>query len=161
MKLNINDQVKVKLTEAGRAQEQAYFRGLLRNVSPGGRAFLEPALTPKEEDDEGYCTFHLHELMNIFGPVTVMGNSRLPFESNEIIVVNSVVDQLDRTADGVPITPQTELWQICPSGFIEDGHPWQCGPEGWTFNRVSDLPVFSSPEAARNSLKEQPDGCDD
>lgn len=60
----------------------------------------------------------------------------------------AIIDDLEKTEDGVPITPKTALWQIdLEFGMVNDGHPWPCGP-GWTFQRVSRQPVYSTKEAA-------------
>jgi hypothetical protein len=64
-----------------------------------------------------------------------------------------IVSELDKTADGVPITPKTELWQAHPQRGLNkhlEHVPWQCGP-GWSFKRHGDLQVYSTEEAARKA----------
>lgn len=64
-----------------------------------------------------------------------------------------LVSELDKTADGVPITPKTTLWQAHPQrGYNRYWvpHPWSVGP-GYTFQRNFDLPVYSTKEAARKA----------
>lgn len=63
MKINLNDTVKVKLTEYGK-----------ESITSS----IHPTL------EKGYNTFHLWELMNIFGRCLYMGNTKIPFEKNEI-----------------------------------------------------------------------------
>ena len=64
-----------------------------------------------------------------------------------------IVDELDKTADGVPITPKTELWQAHPwvnHSLNGKTHPWPCS-QGWSWQRNSDKPVYSTKEAAREA----------
>jgi hypothetical protein len=60
--------------------------------------------------------------------------------------LQDIVDELDKTADGVPITPKTELWQAHPSWT----HPWLCS-QAHSYRRDSDKPVYSTEEAAREA----------
>jgi hypothetical protein len=66
-----------------------------------------------------------------------------------------IVSELEVTADGVPITPKTELWQAHPQrgkwGELA-AHicPWPCGPT-WRSCRDPGLPVYSTEEAARKA----------
>lgn len=67
--------------------------------------------------------------------------------------LQAIVDELDKTADGVPITPKTKLWQAHPQRGYDLNwvpHPWPCGP-GWSWQRNSDKPVYSAKEAARKA----------
>ena len=64
-----------------------------------------------------------------------------------------LVSELDKTADGVPITPKTTLWQAHPCmNHSRDGkpHPWSYGP-GQSWQRESTLLVYSTEEAARKA----------
>ena len=64
-----------------------------------------------------------------------------------------IVDELDKTADGVPITPKTELWQAHPwvnHSLSGVAHPWPCS-QGYSWQRNLDKPVYSTEEAARES----------
>ncbi len=59
-----------------------------------------------------------------------------------------IVDKLDKTKDGVPITPDMQLWQVDKRyGITNDGKPWPCGL-GWSWQRNSNLPVYSTSAAA-------------
>ena len=64
-----------------------------------------------------------------------------------------IISELDKTADGVPITPETELWQAHPCmNHSRDGkpHPWSYSP-GQSWQRESTLQVYSTKEAARKA----------
>lgn len=72
----------------------------------------------------------------------------------------AIVDELDKTEDGVPITPKIPLWQIdrrYGKNSTHGGEPWQCGP-GWKFQLHRYSPVFSSSEAALRSVEGGKDG---
>lgn len=98
--------------------------------------------TPPEVAHDGY-------------PCTLCGNTYIhwnmcPARVSELV---RIVSELEKTADGVPITPKTELWQAHPQRGLNKHlvHvPWQCGP-GWSFKRHNDLPVYSTEEAAREA----------
>lgn len=72
VKFSINDTVRVKLTDEGRAIHRAYHADLYHPSTP---PYLPPPV-----DVDGYSAFQLYDLMHIFGPATYMGNPRLPFE---------------------------------------------------------------------------------
>lgn len=67
MQININDKVRVKLTDAG--------RWMLQNHDL--KAYYRP-------EADGYTEFHIWELMNIFGSKMYHGNPNLPFETTMI-----------------------------------------------------------------------------
>ena len=74
--LNINSQVRIKLTPCGieklkRKHEE------LRSLCPSIGKF-----TPPEADKDGYCEMQLREIMNTFGKDMYNGNMNLPFETN-------------------------------------------------------------------------------
>ena len=67
--------------------------------------------------------------------------------------LKDIVDELDKTADGVPITPKTKLWQAHPwvnHSLNGKAHPWPCS-QNWSWQRSSDKPVYSTKEAAREA----------
>ena len=78
-KFNTNLNVKVKLTEYGLTELKRQHDEL--NEQLGGKlmSFKDPST-----DDEGCTTFQLHDLMHRFGHMMHVGNSRLPFEGNDI-----------------------------------------------------------------------------
>lgn len=73
MNFNINDSVKVKLTEIG-LNEMKRQHNELNFLIPN-----LPDFTPRITDDNGYSTFQMHDLMNRFGHMMVAG-LQLPFE---------------------------------------------------------------------------------
>lgn len=72
-KLNINSNVKVKLTEFGKEFHKQrhidFWNSLQKEV-----------YVPPGEDKDGYCEFQLWSLMEIFGSLCRMG-CELPFET--------------------------------------------------------------------------------
>lgn len=79
MNININDNVKVKLTTAG-------INELSRQREDFVRAFPHVKLGDliKNTDSDGYTKFQLHDLMNKFGHLMSDG-SELPFHPNILI----------------------------------------------------------------------------
>jgi hypothetical protein len=77
-KFNVNDNVKVKLTDYGKkllkAEHERFWAKHSRDV----------AYEPKREDANGYVTFQLWELMARLGPSIVMG-LELPFKTEILI----------------------------------------------------------------------------
>ena len=83
--INLNDIVSVKLTDYGleilkKAHED--FMKQYSNVRIG--EFEKP-----KTDKDGYTSFQLYELMNIFGPYLSAGTQELPFETD--ILIPSVI----------------------------------------------------------------------
>lgn len=70
--ININDNVKLRLTEYGRTIHKDHFSGRL-----GSNAY-EQYYCP---DDDGYVTMQLWEVMQVFGSHLHLGNE-MPFETN-------------------------------------------------------------------------------
>lgn len=69
IKFNINDYVKVRLTERGREMLKEYW---------GGKV---PDWFEDYSEGNEYYRFQLHEFANIFGKELYNGNSNLPFET--------------------------------------------------------------------------------
>ena len=67
MKINLNDRIKVKLTDLGK---DIYYHRVDRVNSFYGREVIKPSF-PKE-DSEGYSTFLLWEFIELYGPHTGM-----------------------------------------------------------------------------------------
>lgn len=74
--LNINSQVRIKLTPFGIAKLTAKHEEL-RSICPSIGEF-----TPPKMDKDGYCEMQLWEVMNTFGEDMYIGNMHLPFETN-------------------------------------------------------------------------------
>lgn len=79
MKINLNDTVKVKLTDHGRAVHFATFDRVVRH--PDHRV----TYTPPTIDAEGYSKFQLWHLMHDFGRYTGLG-TKACFENNDISI---------------------------------------------------------------------------
>lgn len=76
--MNINNRVKVKLTEYGK---QAWKKKLKSEYND----FVYD-ITSADIDKNEYKYFQLWELMNIFGEAMYCGNTEICFEHNEIIM---------------------------------------------------------------------------
>lgn len=79
-KLNMNNAVKVILSEAGHKEMERQHNELYKNVGIEYRPF-----TRKAVNEDGYSTFQLHDLMNTFGHMMTIGGE-LPFESLSILI---------------------------------------------------------------------------
>jgi hypothetical protein len=77
LSFNINDEVEVRLTEAGKRIYRQYHGEISRKAS-WGIAIREP------QEQEGWSCFQMWVLMKIFGPHMRMGTPEAPFEENEI-----------------------------------------------------------------------------
>jgi hypothetical protein len=102
--------------------------------------------TAKEVAHFGDPCVHCHTPHDDVAPGPCSGRiAELLAENKQL---KDIVDELDVTADGVPITPKTELWQADP--LINEGRPWPCGPK-WIFHQVAEKAVYSTKEAAREA----------
>lgn len=83
-KININDIVKVKLTDFGK---EIYYHQFDELNASRGRAVIEP-FYPKVNED-GYTSFQLWYLMDLYGRyLSITGtvdNNTLPFETTILI----------------------------------------------------------------------------
>lgn len=79
IKFNVNNYVKVKLTELGKNIYQQRMKEL-NNMSIRWHFDTEPKL-----DEEGYYKAQLHEIMNMFGSYCQNGFD-IPFETNIILL---------------------------------------------------------------------------
>lgn len=79
---NINEPVNVRLTEAGLRILENRRNDLLKQYSdkPAIRKILDE-LTASKVDENGYSSFSLWELMDIFGSYMYDGNPEVPFET--------------------------------------------------------------------------------
>lgn len=80
---NINDEIKVKLTDKGRAVYESYWTAVL--ASSNG---LKPPSLDKWTDEDGWISFQLWDAMTIFGPYCHNGGPNL-FVNNTILIPNS------------------------------------------------------------------------
>lgn len=74
MELNVNDIVKVKLTDFGK---DIYYHQFDEFNRIYGYELIKPKFP--EVDNEGYAKFQLWELMKLYGEYFIMGKSELPF----------------------------------------------------------------------------------
>lgn len=82
MYININDKVKVKLTEHGKHIYKHQFDELNERIKRNGGKPIK--LDLPEADADGYTTFQLWCLMEIFGPHMHMGRP-IPFDTEIMI----------------------------------------------------------------------------
>lgn len=87
---NINDKIKVKLTEHGRTILNKDVTDTLGRL----KGFNIPDYSPYHTDDEGYTEFTLWNFMQIFGSHFWNGCPRV-VENNEIIFLNLFTNKED------------------------------------------------------------------
>lgn len=85
MSINLNDQVKVTLTEYGKEIIKNYYNVLLKHMP---QEDIDRSINKAIENGK----FSLWDLMNIFGQYTYIGNPRIPFENNVIEIVKPEKD---------------------------------------------------------------------
>lgn len=73
--MNINDFVKVKLTEYGKDILREKHENLRKRL-PKMWEYSGPIV-----DEEGYTKFQMWDLMKTFGPYMQLGNPQIPFET--------------------------------------------------------------------------------
>lgn len=92
MKFNLNNNVKVKLTQIGRDELKRQHIELYTSLGQPEEPYI-----PKKEDKEGWSTFQMWSLMNKFGNMIGMGISQ-PFETViEIIEIPPTKSLIDRS----------------------------------------------------------------
>ena len=69
IKFNINDNVKVRLTDRGKEVLKEHWDGKI------------PDWFENYHEGDGYYRFQLHDLIQIFGKELYLSNSNLPFET--------------------------------------------------------------------------------
>lgn len=79
-KINLNDTIKVKLTDRGRDIYYHQFDDLIRN-RPAVRINIKRSY-PKVDDD-GFTKLQLHHFMNIYGDYLILGSEPV-VEGNNI-----------------------------------------------------------------------------
>lgn len=82
--INLNDIVKVKLTDAGKNIYYHQNDELNEAIRQRGGRPVEAHMPTV--DDDGYTSFQLHTLMEIYGPHIAMWKA-LPFETNMLYEV--------------------------------------------------------------------------
>ena len=74
--LNINSDVRIKLTSFGIEKLKKDHEELRRNIPSIGN------FTPPEVDEDGFCEMQLCKVMKTFGKFLYSGSPNLPFETN-------------------------------------------------------------------------------
>ena len=82
--INLNDIVKVKLTNVGKDIYYHQNDELNEVIKRRGGRLLENRMP--RVDEEGYTSFQLHDLMTLYGPHVAMWK-QLPFETNMLYEV--------------------------------------------------------------------------
>lgn len=86
LKFDINNKVKVKLTDKGREILQQRH---VENMELFKKDLKDNPYEPKQTDDKGYAEFQLHELMAIFGGENMSLCAVLPFEIEILIDIEN------------------------------------------------------------------------
>ena len=84
MKVNINEYVKVKLTEEGFAILRQQHQDFWESIGKPEHPYIEPKV-----DEEGYSKFQLHVLMNQFGSHMRLGRLS-PFDGGMVVFGDDV-----------------------------------------------------------------------
>jgi hypothetical protein len=89
-KINLNDIVKVKLTDYGKYV--FYHRYDVTNTYYG-REVIHPHYPV--EDPNGFVEFQLHDLMNLYGHYLVDGVPNLVIENNSVYICEEYLEDCD------------------------------------------------------------------
>lgn len=89
IRFNLNDNVKVKLNEYGHQIHKQWHADFLDLLRPEYR--MNHPYRPPTEDEEGYSSWQLWSLMQIFGPHIELG--RFPPFSTEMILVGCEIEE--------------------------------------------------------------------
>ena len=85
-KININDYVKVKLTDSGK---DIFYHQYDRVNEQYGKELLKPYYP--EEDSDGFVEIQLWQLMQIYGPYMFNVIGCVPFKRNDIYFDDEVL----------------------------------------------------------------------
>jgi hypothetical protein len=101
LKLNLNDSIKVKLTEYGR---DIYYHQYDELNGRAGRVLCE-ASYPKV-DENGFTEFQLHHFMNLYGEYMIVGCKNVIEDNNIYVDPNDLIpvlwsDDTEELMDGV------------------------------------------------------------
>lgn len=100
MKINVNDKVRLKLTEHGKI--------ILTT---------DDYLKWTKPDDDGWLELHLWEAMFVFGPFMFNGNPNIPFETNIELKASMTDEMMKRAIEAYAKDTGAEGFQI--EGWIE------------------------------------------
>lgn len=87
---NMNNAVKVQLNDIGRAELKRQHDELYNDLNID-REYIE-----KNTDNDGYSSFQMHDLMNTFGHMMVMGR-KTPFETLSIKIFEVHLKSVNNT----------------------------------------------------------------
>jgi hypothetical protein len=82
--LNLNDQIRVRLTDAGKALRTAYYADL---CAAFGKSEGEMIPTSRKDDAGGWSTWSLWEFASAFGPGCKMGLPSTVVVNNEVTII--------------------------------------------------------------------------
>lgn len=82
-RFNLNNEVKVKLSEAGHKEMERQHYDLYKRIGRNA-----PEFKRKSVDSDGYSSFQMHTLMNAFGHMMTLGvrPDEMPFNGLDILI---------------------------------------------------------------------------
>lgn len=86
MKINLNQEVKVKITEYGHQILRDEHRAIREMFPSSDLEYKEPKV-----DDEGYSVMQMHNVMSHFGKYMYMGAVKLPIEMAIVVDENNLL----------------------------------------------------------------------
>lgn len=98
IKINLNEQVKFKLTDFGKDIYYHQFDDLNERIIKNGGKPIVPHF-PKE-DENGYCEMQLWALMNLYGNYMILGQQDI-FKPLEIVYKTSNEDSKEVTMEEI------------------------------------------------------------
>lgn len=78
-RINLNESVKVRLSNVGVSRLDDYYADLREQAPVGAHRYLQPG----HADEDGLRQYQLHELMHIFGPACGVGWA-FPFTDGDV-----------------------------------------------------------------------------
>ena len=87
-KFNMNNSVKVKLNDIGHTELKRQHDALYSDIG------INKEYVKRNVDSDGYSSFQMHDLMNTFGHMMVMGHET-PFENLTIKISEVLLKPVD------------------------------------------------------------------
>ncbi len=87
-KFNMNNSVKVKLSDIGHSELKRQHDALYADLN------IDKEYVKRNTDSDGYSSFQMHDLMNTFGHMMVMGH-QTPFETLSIKISEVLLKPVD------------------------------------------------------------------
>jgi hypothetical protein len=88
LKFNMNNSVKVKLNDIGHAELKRQHDELYSELK------IDKEYIKRPTDNDGYSSFQMHDLMNRFGHMMIMGH-QTPFETLSIKISEVLLKPVD------------------------------------------------------------------